>query len=121
MVFKKIVNKCLVFGCNSGYQSSSKVNGNLVSFFFPFNKPDLLQDWIRFVNRRDWKPTTHSVLCELHFNEKFISRGKRCKLLHIIRSNTNPSFQYCFKKTFNITNSNPKKDHQLEKHTKRMS
>ena len=66
-VFRKTVDKCVAFGCNSGYQSSSKCHGNLASFHFPFNKPDILQDFIRFVNRHDWKPTTNSVLCELPF------------------------------------------------------
>ena len=28
--------------------------------------------WERYVNRRDWKPTSaNSVLCELHFEEKY--------------------------------------------------
>ena len=31
--------------------------------------------WIRFFNRQDWKPTKHSVVCELHFEEKYIVRG----------------------------------------------
>ena len=76
-----MVNKCVAFGCNSGYKSSSKSDGTISSFHFPLDKPELLQDWIRFVNRCDWKPTTNSVLCELHFDDKFISRGKRSKLL----------------------------------------
>ena len=81
-VFRKMVNIFIAFGRNSGYQSSSKVNGNLASFHFPCSKCDLLQDWIWFVNRPDWKPTINSeVLGELHFDEKFISSGKRCKLL----------------------------------------
>ena len=36
--------------------------------------------WIRFVNRKDWKPTKHSVLCELHFEEKYIVRGGKSNL-----------------------------------------
>ena len=81
-VFRKMVNTRVAFGRNSGYQSSSKVNGNLASFHFPCSKRDLLQDWIWFVNRPDWKPTINSeVLGELHFDEKFISSGERSKLL----------------------------------------
>ena len=30
------------------------------------------------VNRRDWLATKHSVLCELHFEEKYLRQGKKC-------------------------------------------
>ena len=32
------------------------------------------------VNRRDWLPTKDSVLCELHFEEKYLRQGKKCTL-----------------------------------------
>ena len=35
---------------------------------------------MRFVNGQNWKPTKHSVLCELHFDEKYIIRGEKCNL-----------------------------------------
>lgn len=73
-----MVNKCVAFECNSGYWSSSKT-----SFNFPLNKPELLQDWIRSVNKRigSQQPTLFFV----NFTLKFISRGKRCKrLLNLI-------------------------------------
>ena len=38
-----MVNKCVVFGCKSGYLSKSE---NFVSLFrFPLDKADLLQKW----------------------------------------------------------------------------
>ena len=33
---------------------------------------------VRFVDRRDWLAAKYSVLCELHFEEKYVRRGKKC-------------------------------------------
>ena len=69
-----MVNKCVVFGCKSGYQLHIKRNSGTSSeeqesskdakrtpiFPFPFDTSDVNQRWIRFVNRKDWKPTKHS-------------------------------------------------------------
>ena len=41
--------------------------------FFSFSS----EKWIRFVNRSDWVPTQHSVLCKLHFEDIYKNRGKR--------------------------------------------
>ena len=72
-----MVNKCVVFGCKSGYVSQQdKVPG----FSFPLSTPDLLEKWIKFVNRVNWKPTKHSIICVKHFEEEFISQGKRMTL-----------------------------------------
>ena len=30
------------------------------------------------MNRKDWLPTTSSVICIDHFEEKFVKRGKKC-------------------------------------------
>ena len=35
---------------------------------------------MKFINRRDWIPSSTAVLCEKHFEEKFISGGKKCNL-----------------------------------------
>ena len=75
-----MVNKCVAYGCKTGYLSTRKDNQNVVSFRFPLDKLELLEQWTRFVNRRDWKPTSNSVLCANHFEEKYIIRGKRNKL-----------------------------------------
>ena len=75
-----MVNKCVAYGCKTGYLSTRKDNQNVVSFRFPLDKPELLEQWTRFVNRCDWKPTSNSVLCANHFEEKYIIRGKRNKL-----------------------------------------
>ena len=47
------------------------------SFHFPLKNTKLNNQWVRFVNRVDWAPTKNSVFCELHFEEKYLSKGKR--------------------------------------------
>ena len=49
-------------------------------FHFPLKNFELNRLWIRFVNLKDWKPAKHSVLCELHFEEKYIVRGGKSNL-----------------------------------------
>ena len=74
-----MINACVVFGCKSGYSSQShKVSG----FSFPFEKPDLLilVQWIKFVNRKNWKPSKHSIICAKHFKDELIKDGQRKKL-----------------------------------------
>ena len=83
-----MVNKCVAYGCKTGYDSEKTEDGNvendkiprIATFHFPFKKPELLNKWIRFVNRRDWVPTSAAVLCEKHFKEEYISRGKKSNL-----------------------------------------
>lgn len=85
-----MVNRCVAYGCKSGYDSEKTdvVNDEMphISLFhFPFKKTELLNKWVKFVNRRDWKgddwkPSSASVLCEKHFKEEYISRGKKCNL-----------------------------------------
>ena len=73
-----MVNKCAAPSCRSGYaQNETK---HITKFHFPFKNFGLNRLWIRFVNRKDWKPTKHSVLCELHFEEKYIVRGGKSNL-----------------------------------------
>ena len=62
-------------------------------FYWPFKRPkkasfsfpddiDLRNRWIYFVNRKDWQPSKHSVICVDHFDEKYLKIGKqRTKLL----------------------------------------
>ena len=37
---------------------------------------ELNKSWICFVNRKNWEPAKHSVLCEFHFEEKLKIRKK---------------------------------------------
>ena len=53
------------------------------TFGFPseVKRPDLYDDWVRFVNRSNgWNPSPSSVSCHLHFEDKFIKKGKRWTL-----------------------------------------
>ena len=40
-----------------------------------------LDHWVCFVNRSDWKPIKNSVICEKHFESKYILIGKQRNLL----------------------------------------
>ena len=50
-----MVNKCVVFWCDSGNSNTS--TDNVSAFRFPFKKPILLEKWMRFVNKADWLPS----------------------------------------------------------------
>ena len=68
-----MVNKCAAPKCQRGYTSFT---GKLPSFHFHLKNEELNKKWIRFVNRSDWLPTKHSVLCELHFAGIYKNKGK---------------------------------------------
>ena len=69
-----MVNKCVVIGCKSGYKSEST---RIPTFSFPLTKPQLLEKWIDFVNRKDWRPTKNSVICLNHFDKKLLGASVR--------------------------------------------
>ena len=73
-----MVNKRPAPSCRSGYAKNE--TKHITKFHFPLKNFELNRLWIRFVNRKDWKPTKHSVLCELHFEEKYIVRGGKSNL-----------------------------------------
>ena len=71
-------NKCIVFGCNTAYESCEEKN--VSTFSFPSasdDKLDLIEHWKRFVNRDNWAPSQNSVICQKHFEPKFIIYGKQ--------------------------------------------
>ena len=73
-----MVNKCAAPSCRSGYVKNG--TKKITTFHFPLKKIELNKLWIRFVNRQNWSPTKHSVLCEYHFEEKYIIRGGKSNL-----------------------------------------
>jgi hypothetical protein len=73
-----MVNKCSAPSCRSGYAKNEAKQ--ITKFHFPLKKVELNKLWIKFSNRKDWKPTRHSVLCEFHFEEKYIIRGGKSNL-----------------------------------------
>ena len=75
-----MVNKCVVYGCKSGYLSEK--SGNPMSTFrFLLDKADLLLKWQQFVIRSNRSVTKNSVICVKHFEDEFLLRGdKQTKL-----------------------------------------
>ena len=71
----KMVNKCVVTNCKTGYSNGPKKS----TFHFP-EEFDLPKQWIYFVNRKDWVPSKYSAICVNHFDDKFINYRKRCTL-----------------------------------------
>ena len=59
--------KCAVFRCDTGYEGGEKHP----TFFFP-KDTHLKEKWEKFVNRRDWKCNSYSVICAKHFEAKYI-------------------------------------------------
>ena len=88
-------NKCAAYGCTTGYDKKSDpvcCDKDVATFHFPFKDKALLEKWIRFVNKQDWKSTKTSVLCEKHFKEELVKHGKR-KTLNWSLLNPIPSIQ----------------------------
>ena len=71
-----MVNKCAAIGSATGSRNEKNSQKNISTFHFNKKKPQLFDIWVKFVNRREWRPTRFSVLCEKHFKEDFIIRAK---------------------------------------------
>lgn len=69
-----MVNKCCVFNCRSNYIGQER---NAV-FTFPADV-DMRNRWIKFVNRKDWQPSSSSVICVKHFEDKYLKKGEQDK------------------------------------------
>ncbi|XP_040574387.1 uncharacterized protein [Lepeophtheirus salmonis] len=67
-----MVNKCVVIGCRSGYnlkknETHSEVKEDISFHRFP--KDQILREkWIRNLSRKNYTPSSHSVLCSKHFD-----------------------------------------------------
>jgi hypothetical protein len=81
-----MVNKCAVEYCKTGKTHDEEIEGadaatKISTFHFPTDNEEILEKWIYFTGRKEWKPTKYSVLCEKHFDNKYIKYGdKRNKL-----------------------------------------
>ena len=62
----------------SGNVSNEKKQS--AKFLFLLKNAELNKQWIRFVNKKDWLATKHSVLCELYCEEKYLRRCGKCTL-----------------------------------------
>ena len=61
-----MVNKCAAPSCRS--VSAKKGTKHITKFHFPLKNFKLNRLWIRFVNRKDWKPTKDSVYMSFILN-----------------------------------------------------
>ena len=77
-----MVNKCAVFGCKHGYESEEPQHEDYHAVYFPLDerKSHLLPAWEKFVCRDGWKPSANFVICEFHFEDRVIRKGKRWTL-----------------------------------------
>ena len=77
-----MVNKCAVFGCKRGYESEEPQHEDYQAFYFPLDerKSHLVPEWEKFVCRDGWKASANSVICEFHFEDRLIRKGKRWTL-----------------------------------------
>jgi len=62
LILLTMVNKCLAYGCTSGYKSHTP-NDSISYHSFPLNNKDILDKWMR----ADFIPTKYSRMCSLHF------------------------------------------------------
>ena len=69
-----MINKCVVYGCKSGYKQSQ---GNVPSFYFPENESSLFKKWVSFVNCTNYRSSANLFICAKHFLDKFIHDGSR--------------------------------------------
>ena len=76
-----MVNKCCVVGCRSNYKGEEIVP----VFSFPSDE-DIKNRWIKFVNRKDWQPTSSAVICIKHFEGKFLKKGEHEKRFRLIKT-----------------------------------
>ena len=49
-------------------------------FLLDERKSHLLPAWEKFVCRDGWKPSANSIICEFHFEDRLIRKGKRWTL-----------------------------------------
>ena len=67
--------RCAAWGCSNTYKDS-----DVSLHSFPFDRPEILRQWITFVKttRKDWSgPTKYSVLCSNHFDvDSYLAKYK---------------------------------------------
>ena len=69
-------DKCCIVRCKTNY-----IDGQNNSVFYLPQDEEFKKKWIRFVNRKNWTPTKHSVICAEHFSDDLIISHKKKSLL----------------------------------------
>ena len=63
----------------SGYQQRKNkqrsIPENYPVFWLPFKKPDLLNRWVKFCNRKDWTLSKNGGICAKHFEKNYLKMG----------------------------------------------
>lgn len=62
---------CSASGCNNSTDNSQCREKGVSFHHFPLKDKTRLTEWIRHINRPNFTPTKHSVLCSEHFEEKY--------------------------------------------------
>ena len=89
-----MVGSCAAYGC-----THRKQKGVDISFVnFPHHNPEHLQKWVQAMQRKDWFPSKHCLICSTNFTEScFVVRlGKRGRL---IKENAVPTRVSCISKS----------------------
>ena len=84
-VLANMVFKCCVFNCSTGKNKkgvATEENAAVFSFPDKEKEPERYLTWFKFVNRKDFAVTKNTKVCEKHFEDRFIRRGKRNTLIH---------------------------------------
>ena len=80
-----MVRPCAVKGCDSNHRQYSthrefKISNRRTVFNFPKNRPELYLRWVEFVNADEDKSLESLGVCILHFEQKYVTIGKRATL-----------------------------------------
>ena len=94
---------CVAPGCD--YARTFK--GKRSVFQFPTD-PVRLRAWLKSIPRKNFAPTKHSKMCEVHFEERFISRTtsairpteRKPKQGSLVQSLQPTPFRHCFRVRF---------------------
>ena len=68
--------KCSAYGCHSGYDTQEEEREGISFHKFPVHDKERLQRWISRNPRKDFKVTSYSRLCSLHFVEEDFITGR---------------------------------------------
>jgi hypothetical protein len=70
-----MVNKCVAYGCTSGYKGHEKPAIRITFHSFPKNE-ELRNRWIHANPRKDFLPSKNSRICSLHFTDSDFIVGR---------------------------------------------
>ena len=77
-------NVCSVMFYKAGYQKRRNQQRTFpetyIVFFFSFKKPNLLNRWVKFCNRKYRTPGKNCGICAKYFEGKFLNTGMRTTL-----------------------------------------